>query len=192
MRQGRRAALRRGRARAAATAAPAAVGGALVAASVVVLFAAWFVAQERWVYFFDWAGYWRKTIDLASHLRHDVAGALVTVLRTIRRDEYSFAPVLPLAPLALVAGTSRMAYVLSIAVVYGVAAAASLALFADRAYLRVLGASHEARVACGVTIALQPLLWVPTLVGLPDVVGCIVVPFVWWLVRGPLPRLEAR
>ncbi|HEY8514888.1 MAG TPA: hypothetical protein VIS07_05175 [Candidatus Binatia bacterium] len=169
-----------------------AVLGATLSALVVVAFVAWFVTQERWIYFFDWAGYWRKTIDLASHLRHDVLGALATVLRTIRRDEYSFAPVLPLAPPALVFGSSRLAYVLSIAVLYGVVAAASLAWFADRALLRRLGASREARIACGATIALQPLLWVPTLMGLPDVIGCVVLPWAWWLLRPPPTRLDPR
>jgi hypothetical protein len=178
--------------RGAREAVPAAVLGAVLAASAAALFCVWFVAQERWIYFWDWSGYWRKTIDLASHLRHDVPGALAMVLRTVRRDDYNVAPVLPLASIAVALGVSRLAYVASIAVLYGVTAMASLALFAERAFLRPLGASFAARLACGTTIALLPLLWVPTLIGLPDVVGCVVMPFAWWLVRGRPSRLPPR
>ena len=161
---------------------------AAVLACAVVLFAAWFVAHERWIYFWDWSHYWRKTIDLAGRLHHDWLGAMRMVLRSVRHSEYGIAAVVPLAPATLLFGESRLVYILSIVVLYGLPAVGVLAFFTQRAFLRPVVASTLATAACIVTIGLLPQLWLPVFVGLPDIVGCIVIPLVWWLVRGPVER----
>jgi len=161
-------------------------------ACAIVAFAAWFVLHERWIYFWDWSGYWRGTIDLAHHLRDDWPGALGKVVHSLRTDDYDLLPVLPLAPATLLFGASRLAYVLAIVVLYGLPAAASIVLFAQRAFLRPLGAAPAAVAAAAATVLLMPRLWLPILVGLPDVVGCILVPFVWWALRGGVAQLSRR
>jgi hypothetical protein len=167
-----------------------AVAAACVAG--VALVAAWFVLAERWVHFWDSAGYWRATADLADRIRHDVLGALGTVARTVRRDDYNLSPVLALAPPAILFGPGRLAYVLSIVLVYGLAAVARVAWFAERAVLRPLGFSTSAVVLAVAAVALLPAFWLPVLVGLPDVVGCAVLPWIWWLVRPPLAAVPVR
>lgn len=161
---------------------------AAVFACAVVLFAAWFVAHERWIYFWDWSHYWRKTIDLAGRLNHDWLGAMRMVLRSVRHSVYGIAAVVPLAPATLLFGESRLVYILSIVVLYGLPAVGVLAFFTQRAFLRPVVASTLAIAACIVTIGLLPQLWLPVFLGLPDIVGCIVIPLVWWLVRGPVER----
>ena len=184
----------RGRSGSAGSSAPGVLLAVPVAAvaCALVAFAAWFVLHERWIYFWDWSGYWRSTIDLAHHLRDDWSGALGKVVHSLRTDDYDLLPVLPLAPTTLLFGESRLAYVLAIVVLYGLPAAASIALFARRAFLRPLGAAPAATAVAAATVLVMPRLWLPTLVGLPDVVGCILVPFVWWALRGPVAQLSRR
>ena len=165
--------------------------GALAGAAVVA-FVAWYVLAERWIYFWDQSGYWLKSLAVAERLPHDPLGALATVLGTIRRDDYNQLIVVPLAPAVALFGEGRLVYVLSVAVLYGLAAAASVALFAQRAFLRPLRIP-AAGVALGVvTVVLAPRLWLPVLVGLPDVAGCIVIPMVWWALRDPVARIAPR
>jgi hypothetical protein len=159
----------------------------LLAAAIGVL-VVWFVGAERRIYFWDWSGYWRATIDLAGQLRHHPLGSLATVLRTVRRDDYNLAAALPLAPAAMLFGGARTVYVLSLALLYALPAVVALALVADGAFVRFLGARPASSVVPLVTIALLPAFWVPVLVGLPDVVGCVVIAYVWWELREPILR----
>lgn len=165
--------------------------GALAGAAVVA-FVAWYVLAERWIYFWDQSGYWLRSVAVAERLPHDPLGALATVLGTIRRDDYNQLIVVPLAPAMALLGEGRLVYVLAVAVLYGLAAAASIALFAERAFLRPLRVP-AAGVALGVvTVVLAPRLWLPVLVGLPDVAGCIVIPLVWWALRDPVAQIASR
>lgn len=166
--------------------AGALAGGALLA------FVAWYVRAERTVPFWDQAGYWLKTLAIADRLPHDPLGTLGTVLRTIRRDDYNQLIVLPLAPVVALLGESRLVYVLAIAVLYGLVAAASIALFTERAFLRPLRATPLGVALAVVSIVVAPRLWLPVLVGLPDVAGCIVVPLAWWALREPLEDAPPR
>ncbi len=167
------------------------LAGAL-AAGAVLAFVAWYVRAERTIPFWDQAGYWLKTLAIAERLPHDPIGTLSTVLRTIRRDDYNQLIALPLAPAVLLFGESRLVYVLAIALLYGVAAAASIALFTERAFLRPRRAAPLGVALAVASIVIAPRLWLPVLVGLPDVAGCIVVPLAWWALREPLEEIPPR
>lgn len=167
------------------------LAGALSGAAVLA-FVAWYVSAERTIPFWDQAGYWRMTLAIADRLPHDPLGTLGTVLRTVRRDDYNQLAALPLAPAVIAFGDGRLAYVLAIAVLYGLAAAASVAAFTARAFLRPLGAAPLGVALAVVSIVVAPRLWLPVLVGLPDVAGCIVVPLVWWALRDPLEQIPTR
>ncbi|MBY0280378.1 hypothetical protein K2Z84_34020 [Candidatus Binatia bacterium] len=186
---------RRAARRAAATPASAAsaawLSGAL-AGAVLLAFVAWYVEHERCIWFWDQAGYWLKTLAIAERLPHDPLGTLATVLRTIRRDDYNQLIALPLAPVVVAFGDGRLVYVLAIAVLYGLVAAASIALFTERAFLRPRHAAPLAVAIAIVSIVVTPRFWLPVLEGLPDVAGCIVLPLCWWALREPLEDLSLR
>jgi len=173
------------------TARAAWLGGGLAMAAVLA-FVAWYASAERSIPFWDQAGYWLKTLAIAERLPHDPLGTLATVLRTIRRDDYNQLVALPLAPAVLLLGEGRLVYVLAIAVLYGVAAAVSIASFTERAFLRPLGALPVGVALAVASIVVAPRLWLPVLIGLPDVAGCILVPLVWWALREPLDEIPPR
>lgn len=143
------------------------------------LFAASFVLSERYVYFWDWAGYWNQYIELSRLFGEDPITGVLLALAATRGADYGPLPILPLVPLHWLIGDGRLGYVLGLTnlVVVPVAAAfAALVVYLDR----VRGARPAERLLLNPEFLLAALsilalsaLWAPALRGQPDGAGLL-------------------
>jgi hypothetical protein len=157
-----------------------AYGGVVTAfLSLAVLanaFAAYYVTQERYVYFWDWSGYWMWYRDLTASLAQRPIATLRSLIRSVQREDYNLLPVLPLVPLGWVFGTSRLSYVLAITNVYLLPAALALGLVVQWRFR-----PHPPRrpllpvVLMTASILMLHGLWAAALRGWPDVVGVVLI-----------------
>ena len=90
-----------------------------------------YVRTERTVHFWDFAGYHNLVWRTASAFRESVAAGIVFVHDSLGQS-YNALFALPLAPLQALFGSSRLTYVLSVALVYHVPYAVVLGLIAAR------------------------------------------------------------
>jgi hypothetical protein len=147
--------------------------------SVLSLFVVWYVAQERFIYFWDYVGYHNLYISLGPRFDVSTWRALHFVFNTVRESDYNSLPVLFLMPFRFAFGPGRLAYLLSVAVTF---VFPSIALFPY--VVRKLarrGASHSTFDEAGLALlsvlgfALLPLLWAPVLLGSVDAGGLIII-----------------
>lgn len=161
---------------------PAAAFAVLFLAANV--FASAYVSAEQYVYYWDYTLYWKKFGLLAEILAIDPARAMLYVASSIRYEDYTVLPLLPLAPFALIFGAGRLSYVSAIANVSVVPAAALMALVANRA---LPGWSWPRFFTCMAIVLCFHSLWVPALRGFPDalgvVIGCGVL--LWYFAKAP-------
>jgi putative flippase GtrA len=158
----------------------ASTGTGIVSFVVLVMlanaFAVYFVSQERYVYFWDWSSYWLMYRDFSASLLQHPQGALMSLLASIRNDDYNLLPVLPLAPFAWLFGNSRLDYILGITNVLFLPGVFLLGLFAHRLFQE-----HPQKLSISpfVLATASSLLlhawWSPVLRGMPDVLGVSVI-----------------
>jgi hypothetical protein len=97
----------------------------LVAVALIVLvngYWIWFVGAEQTLYSWDHVAYWSMTSGLAERLPSEPVASLRAVARSIAEHELNLLPSLPLAPFLTVAGSTRLAWVLTVTNVYAIPA----------------------------------------------------------------------
>ncbi|MDG4596790.1 MAG: hypothetical protein P9F75_14070 [Candidatus Contendobacter sp.] len=138
-------------------------------------FAFIFVYQERYVYIWDWAVYWIYYQDFGALLLQAPQEAFRSLAASVTQD-YSYLPVLPLAPFSWVFGGSRLAYILAITNIFVLPAVLLIGWVVqclDKCSNKPAGLSEFALVTL-FCLTLHPL-WAPVLQGRPDIVGLVVV-----------------
>ncbi|MGI8510483.1 MAG: hypothetical protein ACR2MQ_14270 [Gemmatimonadaceae bacterium] len=168
----------------------------LLAATTV--FIVWYIGRERFIYYWDFVHYQLTYQKLAGTLRVSAMGAVRSVVTSVRWDDYSDLPIAPLTPVAVLFGDGRLAYVLSISILYALPTILiTAALARELAQVRVIGGS-DARdftkwVLPTAVVALCPQFWVPVLRGFPDVVGSATLTFgIMLYLRAPVTRRQFR
>ncbi len=135
--------------------------GAMLFAAVLC---AVYVGAERTVYWWDYAGY-HNLVGRTARAFGQSASAGITYIHGTLSQSYNALFAVPLAPLHALFGSSRLTYVLSVALVYHVpyvVVLGGIAAFTARASRR--------RVVWATTSValLLPGLWAPVLRGYPD------------------------
>lgn len=74
--------------------------------------------DERYVYYWDFSGYWLKAIDFSHLFFENPLGAITHVYDSVRSDEYNVLPNLLLAPVNKLLGLKYNMYILSNYLVY--------------------------------------------------------------------------
>ncbi len=82
------------------------------------LFLVSLLAKERFIYFWDYAGYWRMAISFTELFFREPLGALDTLYHSINDYEYNYLPNLLLAPVNKLFGLNFPIYVFSIYLIY--------------------------------------------------------------------------
>jgi hypothetical protein len=140
-------------------------GASFVALVAVVLSVTWvYVASERTFYFWDHAEYHDIATRTAAAFREST-GRGIAFLQESYRGDYNALFALPLVPWLLAFGESRLAFEVSLALVYLVPL--SLAIGALAVRLVPGGGRAAFWLAVGATL-LVPMAWVPTFRGYPD------------------------
>jgi hypothetical protein len=136
------------------------VGAMLFAVALCALY----VGAERTVYWWDYAGYHNLVWRTLSAFRESAAAGIAFVHQTLGLS-YNALFAIPLAPLHAVFGSSRLTYVLSVALVYHVP---YVAVLGGIAACTVHAPRRWALWATTTVALLLPGLWVPVLRGFPD------------------------
>lgn len=157
-----------------ATGVVAALLGLVILANV---FAAYYMAQERFIYFWDWKVYWFLYLDFSVSLGQHPMNALHSLIDSIRNNDYNLLPVLPLAPFEWLFGTSRLTYILAITNVSLLPSALIISLLAQRILPRQFPkpSLSPPLVLATASVLVLPSIWTPLLRGLPDVLGVLVI-----------------
>ena len=164
---------------------PAALAGIAVLAVVVGSF----VASERFIYYWDFSGYWLATIQLGE-LLGDPSAALELLVESVRHEKYNLLAAVPLAPLSRVFDYDRTAWVLVVLAVYGLPAVIALAMVS----LRMADAARVrwAPLVAVATVVLLPALWAPLLRGSIGIGGVWLAVVVWLVSPFPVREMSIR
>lgn len=140
------------------------------------VFAAYFVTQEHYVYFWDYSGYRLLSVDVNALLFHDPADAIRRVIGSIRWSDYNALPVLPLLPFFWLFGESRLTYILAITNAALLPGAVALGIFAHRFLRSRLADRSLTPLLLAITSVLTlHSMWTPVLRGYPDALGVVVI-----------------
>lgn len=161
----------------------------LVGISALAVFVHAFVSAERFIYFWDFSGYWVATIRLGELLPTPGA-AIEAIVESVRHQKYNLLAAIPLAPVSRLFDYDRTAWVLTVLSVYGWPAVFSLVLLAER-----LGGIRREAVSLALTVAvvvLLPALWAPLVRGSVGIGGVAIGVVLWLAVRSPLGEISVR
>jgi len=136
-------------------------------------FAAYFVGQERDIYFWDFMTYFQKYIILNMQLINDPVATLETVFWSIREDRYNFFAPLILTPFSYLFGVSRISYILAILNIYALPALIMTIIFTQQLAMKQNKPVHLIPWIVGGLILLSPDFWNPILFGFLDIGGVI-------------------
>jgi hypothetical protein len=145
----------------------------LVLVIIANLFTVCFITQEHYIYYWDWAGYWLKYMDLSTSLSHQPMNTLDSLINSVRNDDYNPLPVLPLVPFAWLFGTSRLTYILAITNVALLPSVFIITVLAQRVLSQQF--SRSSFILISTSVLMLHALWVPVLRGMPDVLGILVI-----------------
>jgi hypothetical protein len=157
--------------------------------AAVNVYTVWFVAAEHTLYRADQLAYWTYSSRLAADLHQAPWSALQAVAWSVAHADLNLLPSLPIAAVLMVIGDSRLAYLLAIINLYGLAVLVILLLAVrwltpidrtTRSWLTVCAASGA--------VLLLPTLWRPIFIGYLGLGGValgIVILAVW---LGPVSR----
>jgi hypothetical protein len=126
---------------------------------VLEVYSLWFVGNERTLYHADQVAYWSFSSGLAKAAADRPMAAVQAVARSVALNDVNLLPAVPIAAVMMVAGDSRLVYILSIITLYGLAVALALA-FA----LRRIGGIVQPWVA-PMVLLLLPTIWRPVFIG---------------------------
>lgn len=145
----------------------------------LTLFAVWYQKQERYIYFWDYAEYHRLYRALGAELKQKPFDALGSVVTSVRNNEYNTLPSLFQMPFYLIFGSSRLAYVLCVAILYAFPAIVLFTLLMKKLNGQDAGEKKADDLALTfislTVITVAPALWLPLLLGYIDVVGLNVI-----------------
>jgi hypothetical protein len=127
---------------------------------VLDIYAIRFVAAEHTLYRADLLAYWSYCSGLAAQLASDPWSAIKSVAYSVAQSDLNLLPSAPLALVMAVFGDSRLAYLLSIINIYGLAVIAALLV----ALRRITPGTQTPSPAAVAAAALGALLLLPTLV----------------------------
>lgn len=130
-----------------------------------------YIGAERYIYSWDWSGYWLMFQDFGKESRSDFIQAMSSVQPSVAYSDYNLLPILPLVPFEWLFGGGRLSYILAITNAAVLPSAVLLAWLveresAERSWLRAL--------LCATVVLGLHVLWAPSLRGFPDAIGVVV------------------
>ncbi|MCL1604258.1 hypothetical protein M3084_10440 [Succinatimonas hippei] len=129
----------------------------------VCLFGTYYICQEKFLYYWDYLGYWNVWRALPEE-------SLSSILHSIKNDDYNKLAVLPLWPFLYLNLPERLEYILGIIIVYYIPCI-FLIIYLILNTVKYNFVSFAIIIAC---LLFSPL-WFPLLRGYPDICGEIFV-----------------
>lgn len=134
-----------------------------------------FVKSEHTIYYWDYAREWNTFKESGTLIEKE--GLLVflnQLIDSIRTQEYNLFPIAPLLFFYKLFGSSRLVYILSISLLYGLGVFACFAHFISR----ILAKDEKVKLFLPLVLTLSlfiPQFWYPTLRGFLDVGGLMLI-----------------
>jgi hypothetical protein len=158
--------------------------------------AVYFIRQEKYIYFWDYSGYWNMYKEAGDLFRNNPLKALGMMIGTVRNDDYNLLPLLLLMPFNLLFGKERLPYILSVINVYAIPVTILFFHISRKIIETVMPAYRPGLVSLPViatlAIVLLPNFWSPILYGYPDVAGVVFICCVILIyLKKPFEELEA-
>ena len=145
----------------------------------LALFVAWYVRQERFIYFWDYVGYHNLYIELGTRFELSPLVALRFVFHSVRGSDYNSLPTLLLMPFRFAFGPSRLAYILAVTVTLVFPAIVLFSALVSSLSRRSATESTFDEVGLALlsvlSFSLLPRLWAPVLLGSVDAGGLIII-----------------
>jgi hypothetical protein len=150
---------------------------AIITVSLVALIVGTYVSREHTLYWSDYSGYQEITNNLVDEYRESIRVGLGAVWHSMGSD-YNALFTIPLVPVALFLGRSRLVFEESLALAYLVPFILSMGLVATE-----LVSAPRRPVFWSTVIAslLTPMVWLPTLRGYPDSGGAALMALAVWI-----------
>lgn len=139
------------------------------------LFVISYLAQEKYIHFWDTSNYWIMYQDFGNLLKHDAFQAIRNLITSIRHDDYNPLPILPLMPFRFLLGDARLPYILAIVNLYAFPTILLFFFLFRTAFSSTSGKQSILPYVFPLTLALLPQFWVPVLRGFPDVIGVLII-----------------
>jgi hypothetical protein len=139
----------------------------IVVASVTSLY----ILKEQYYYFWDYSTYFQKTNDLVLQLKKSPVEAALTFLFSLF-DDYTQLPLIPILPFRLLLGSSRLGFVLSLALAYIIPFCLVMGVIATQI---IPSKSHSVFWLTAFISLLIPPVWIPVFRGFPDIGGEILL-----------------
>jgi hypothetical protein len=132
--------------------------------SVTITVTALYVSHEHYFYSWDNGGYQGVAIGQAYDLLKSPLNEIRSIKASIALD-YNYLFTIPLIPFILLFGSSRLSYVLSVALVYQMPFALVTGVLATRL---IQGKKRAIFWSAVFLVLLTPIVWAPVLRGYPD------------------------
>lgn len=153
---------------------------ALLAAVCALAFG--YSEQERFLYFWDWAGFHAIAVEFAEQLRADWRAGIATFRRSME-GEYNLVFAWPLLPVLLATEGARTPYIVAIAGLYLTPFAVVTGIVSRRAFPEL---GRIALWGGAVLAVVVPPVWGSVMRGYPDVIGAALILGALALVMGDL------
>jgi hypothetical protein len=143
----------------------------LLAVSLSVNLVSLYISSERFFYYWDIGGYQGVAINVANEASNSIRAALASIRESLSYD-YNYYFTIPLIPLILLFGKTRLSFVMSVTLLY------------QMPYALVIGAISTKIISLprrGVfwsvvfLTLLMPIAWAATLQAYPDVVAALFI-----------------
>jgi hypothetical protein len=144
---------------------------ALAVLAVILFVTDIYVSSEHIIYWSDYAGYQEITFNIASQFQESAFAGIKAIVLS-RGSEYNGFFTLPLLPFALIWGTSRLNFELSLAIVFLLPFALVIGLVATKLI------PHKPPFVfwtAATLVLILPTTWIPTLRGYPDTGAAVLV-----------------
>ncbi|QJD31205.1 hypothetical protein [Methylococcus geothermalis] len=141
-------------------------------------FVYYFVNQENYIYFWDYANYWLKFKHLAAAVTNAPSASLSEIFQSIRYDDYNLLQAAFLIPFSILFGDDRVSFISATATLYLVPSAVIIAIVTTQ--IRC-GDLHHKRINTFIvalfSFLLLPAVFLPVLWGYPDIAGLVIIGF---------------
>jgi len=153
-----------------------------------------FVRAEHYLYHADLLTYWSFAINLAAQLVADPVGAIFSISASVAHRTLNLLPATPVAMVLAVVGSSRLAYILTVLNLYGVAAVALVGLtIEDLRPNRSSLSGWWAALAAALALLIMSPMWRPMLIGYLGIGGVAIGAAILLLyLRRPAVELSLR
>lgn len=141
-----------------------------------------YITPETGFYWWDYADYHNYAILVADIFGQSPSDGWEFLRQTLSQQKNAL-HILPLLPILQVGNPSRLAYILSLALMYLIPFALGMGAIATELPLRHLGTWGKRPIFWFSTVLtlLLPMTWIPMLRGYPDIGGAMVLVWATWL-----------